>query len=166
MQNRDYAKEYKERALDYMKALARMEKRFQSRSRYLQRLQVMAEGDSPSQLRTVSGGALIGLENMQDRLAELDRELAKELVYLQAVREQTWELLSRLSHPKAGQLLEEFYLNGTSIRVIAARTAYNERYVYRIKNQALRELGKLLQENGIEDPSSERGGETTASGYQ
>ena len=51
MQNRDYAKEYTERALEYMKAVARMEKRFQSRSRYLQRLQVMAEGDSPSPLK-------------------------------------------------------------------------------------------------------------------
>ena len=41
-------------------------------------------------------------------------------------------------------------MNGTPIRVIAARNAYNERYVYRIKSQALRELGMLLRENGIE----------------
>ena len=85
---------------------------------------------------------------------------------MQAVREQTWELFSRLSHPKAGKLLEEFYLTGTPIQVIAAQTAYNERYVYRIKNQALRELGKLLMDNGIEDPSCMRGGETVDRGCQ
>ena len=176
-----------ERALDYLRAVARMEKRFQSRSQYRRRLQAMTGGEAGRQ-RDGSGGRLrdgsVGTGRLRDgsvspgferkgdaelspvsqvdepspvsllreSLAELDQELGKDLVHLQAVREQTWELFSRLSHPKAGQLLEEFYLNGTSIRVIAARIAYNERYIYRIKNQALRELGKLLRDKGIEDP--------------
>ena len=166
-----------ERALDYLRAVARMEKRFQSRSQYRRRLQAMTGGEAGRQ-RDGSGGRLRdgsvspGFERkgdaelspvsqvdepspvslLRESLAELDQELGKDLVHLQAVREQTWELFSRLSHPKAGQLLEEFYLNGTSIRVIAARIAYNERYIYRIKNQALRELGKLLRDKGIEDP--------------
>mgnify|MGYP002869017580 CR=1 FL=1 len=49
-------------------------------------------------------------------------------------------------------MLEEFYLNGTSVSVIAAQTGYSERHIYRIKDQALQELGKLLREEGIEDP--------------
>ena len=52
MQNSVYAKEYTERALDYIEAVARLENRFQSRSQYRWRLQAMVEGDSPSPLRT------------------------------------------------------------------------------------------------------------------
>ena len=141
-----------ERALDYIKGVARMEKRFHSRSQYRWRLQAMAEGGSLCPLTSVSEGNFKEREARKARLEELDRKLVKELIKLQAVREQTWELFSRLSHPNAWQILEEFYLNGTPIRVIAAQNAYNERYVYRVKKQALRELGKLLRENGIEDP--------------
>ena len=154
MNNSSYVNDPVERALDYIKAVARMEKRFHSRIRYRWRLQDMAEGRhtdaSASPVSALSEEAAIDREEAQARLAELDRELVKEMLQLQAVKDQMWELFSRLSHPIAWQILEGFYMNGTPIRVIAARNAYNERYVYRIKSQALRELGMLLRENGIE----------------
>ena len=171
MKNSSYANDQVERALDYIKAVTRMEKRIQSQIRFRQRLQAMAEGEkragSDSSFlptegdipgRQGAGSAAPFLQTKGDTEptpvsltpVSLDQELVKEMQQLQAVKEQTWELFSRLSHPKAWQTLEEFYLNGTPIRVIAARNAYNERYVYRIKSQALRELGMLLRENGIE----------------
>ena len=166
MQNKDYAKEKKERALEYIGAVIRMMRRVKSRFRFRHSLQAMAEGDVPNALRSVwrqwdgsvspvsQESSPVSLrEEVQARLAELDREQAKEMVRLQAALEQTWELFSWLSHPKAGLILEEFYLNGVPIRFIAAETAFDERYIYQVKDQALRELGELLTDKGIEDPS-------------
>ena len=168
MNNSSYANDPVERALDYIKAVARMEKRFHSRIRYRWRLQDMAEGRhtdaSLPPASALSEEAAIDREEAQARLAELDRELVKEMLQLQAVKDQMWELFSRLSHPIAWQILEGFYLNGTPIRAIAARNAYSERYTYRVKNKALRELGQMLQDNGVEVPGFAREGEAAGKG--
>ena len=144
--------EYIQRALSYFQAVARLEKRYQFRAQYRQRLLSMAEGTSLRPLGTVGGGSLTGREELMARLADLELELAKEMSHLQAIREQTWNLFSQLSHPMAGQLLEDFYLCGTTLHVIAAKMGYAERTAYKLKEMAMKELGKLLEENAIEDP--------------
>lgn len=144
--------EYIQRALSYFQAVAQIKKRYQFHAQYRQRLLNMAEGTSARPLGTVSGGSLTGREEIMARLTDLELELAKEMSHLQAIREQTWNLLAQLSSPMAGQVLEDFYLNDATVHVIAAKMSYSERNVYTLKEKAMKELGKLLEENAIEDP--------------
>ncbi|MBR2822343.1 MAG: hypothetical protein IKE24_01440 [Clostridia bacterium] len=143
--------EYTSRAKTYLQAVIRAENRFRTRSLYRKRLQDMAKDVSAGAVGAVGDGYLFVPQDLRGRLADLDRELKEDLAHLQTLREQTWDLLSQLSHPKAQQLLEDFYFHDTPIHVIAAQTNYSERYVYRLKAQALRELGKLLLDHAIED---------------
>lgn len=140
------------RALKYLNAIGRLDKRYQSRAFYRQRLLAMAEGLSPRPLGTVGGGSPTGREQVMARLADLESELMEDMTRLQAVRDQAWDLFSQLSHPLAGQVLEDFYLNDVRLHVIAAQAGYSERRMYFLKDRALRELGKLLTDQGIADP--------------
>ncbi|MBR2663894.1 MAG: hypothetical protein IKE25_09285 [Clostridia bacterium] len=143
--------EYTSRAKSYIRAVIRAENRFWTRSLYRKRLQDIAKSAASGSGGAVGDGYLIVPDDLPGHLADLDRELKEDLIHLQALREQTWDLLSQLSHPKAHQLLEDFYFHDTPIHVIAAQTNYCERYVYRLKAQALRELGKLLRDHAVED---------------
>ena len=143
---------YSCRAIEYLEGVAQMEKRYQSKSLYCKHLQSIAEGTSARPMGPFGARFLNGREEILASLADTEMELEKDLIRLRAVHNQTWELFYLLSHPKGGQVLEDYYLCHYTIRLIAGKLGYSERNTYRVKEQALLELGKLLEKYGIAVP--------------
>ena len=110
------------------------------------RLMAAATGASPLPLGEVrSAGFSDARGLLYARLADLDRETDQAIDLLVAMRADVLRALVLLENPHASSLLEYIFLDGLPHPEAAQKAGFSCRYAYRIKKEALQDLGRLLR---------------------
>ena len=131
------------RAREYLGRVARLDRRIEQKLRFQERLRSLATrvhrlpssppGD-PDALSTVG------------RLRDLERETDRDVDHLVNLKNEIWEVLSRMENQEIALILDDRFLCGYSLQQTADRAGYSRRHVQRLIRWGLLEVDRMLRE--------------------
>lgn len=133
-------------AEDYMHEIRRVRRRIRMLKEQIERDEIMAAGVSAirydrDKVQTSSSSDRMAeiVENIIEATAELKREILRLQIYEKECR----EVLLQLSEQHE-RVLVYHYIDDINWSEVARRMNFHEKYIYTIKDEALKELDKVL----------------------
>ena len=133
------------RAEQYLKQVERLDRRIDRKirlqddlkdlitrkSRYLSALP-RGKGDFPG--------------SAEERVIDLEQEINQEINHLANLKEEIWELLSRMENQEVALMLDDRYISRLTVQQVADRAGYCRRHAQRLLHWGLLELDRLMRE--------------------
>ena len=80
------------------------------------------------------------------RVIDLEREIDQEINHLANLKEEIWELLSRMENQDIALMLDDRYISLLPVQKVADRAGYCRRHTQRLLRWGLLEVDRLLRE--------------------
>ena len=136
------------RAEAYLKQVEKLDRRIDQKIRAREKLQEIAVRITrlPSALPGRSGEPM---SSVTDRLIDLEREIDRDVDHLYNLKNEIWNVLSRMENQDIALMLDDKYLAGYSVQQVADRAGYCRRHAQRLIRWGLLEVDRILCENQI-----------------
>lgn len=133
----------------YLRQIEILDRRITAKVEERQNVLDMLLRITPVMRDTTSGGAAghDKLENGVVKLTAYEEEIRTDIERLIALKREISEVIDRVENPKRRAVLRFRYINYKSFEQIAVDMDMTERNIYHIHRKALRDVGKILEEN-------------------
>ena len=136
-------------AKKYLRQIENLDRRITAKVEERQNVLDMLLRITPVMRDTTSGGAS-GHDKMENGVVKLtayEEEISADIDKLVELKREISEVIDRVENPKRRAVLRFRYINYKSFEQIAADMYMTERNIYHIHRKALRDVGKILEEN-------------------
>ena len=105
-------------------------------------------------MRDTTSGCASGHDKMENGVVKLtgyEEEISADIDKLVELKREISEVIDRVENPKRRAVLRFRYINYKSFEQIAVDMYMTERNIYHIHRKALRDVGKILEENNYSE---------------
>ena len=140
-------------AKKYLRQIEILDRRITAKVEERQNVLDMLLRITPVMRDTTSGGAA-GHDKMENGVVKLtgyEEEISADIERLIALKREISEVIDRVENPNRRAVLRLRYINYKSFEQIAVDMDMTERNIYHIHRKALRDVSKILEENGYSE---------------
>ena len=137
-------------AKKYLRQIEILDRRITAKVEERQNVLDMLLRITPVMRDTTSGGGSAGHDKMENGVVKLtgyEEEISADIDKLVELKREISEVIDRVENPKRRAVLRFRYINYKSSEQIAVDMDMTERNIYHIHRKALRDVGKILEEN-------------------